>query len=147
MHIIHLRYYFNTYKRCDISSSVRLISILVLQYLRYQHRYYGSAVDHITVDIHQNAQYEYVIVCTIMSPTWRVYLFYLFIQHLLSALFTNKYALMRYLINTLQNKVLVWHRCCSALEQINLWIMNYWNAIIDKWMNKFVSMIINIIIW
>ena len=31
---------------------------------------------------------------------------YLFIQHLLSALFTNKYALMRYLINTLQNKAI-----------------------------------------
>ena len=32
--------------------------------------------------------------------------FILFIQHLLSALFTNKYALMRYLINTLQNKAI-----------------------------------------
>ena len=31
---------------------------------------------------------------------------YLFIQHLLSALFTNKYTLMRYLINTLQNKAI-----------------------------------------
>ena len=31
------------------------------------------------------------------------HLFYLFIQHLLSALFTNKYAL----INTLQNKYLL----------------------------------------
>ena len=31
---------------------------------------------------------------------------FLFIQHLLSALFTNKYALMRYLINTLQNKAI-----------------------------------------
>ena len=36
-----------------------------------------------------------------------LYLFFiLFIQHLLSALFTNKYALMRYLINTLQNKAI-----------------------------------------
>ena len=33
-------------------------------------------------------------------------IFYLFIQHLLSALFTNKYVLMRYLINTLQNKAI-----------------------------------------
>ena len=33
-------------------------------------------------------------------------LFILFIQHLLSALFTNKYALMRYLINTLQKKAI-----------------------------------------
>ena len=31
---------------------------------------------------------------------------YLLIHHLLSALFTNKYALMRYLINTLQNKAI-----------------------------------------
>ena len=32
-----------------------------------------------------------------------LFIYYLFIQHLLSALFTNKYALMRYLVNTLQN--------------------------------------------
>ena len=31
---------------------------------------------------------------------------FLFIQHLLSALVTNKYALMRYLINTLQKKAI-----------------------------------------
>ena len=32
--------------------------------------------------------------------------YYLFIQHLLSALFANKYTLMCYLVNTLQNKAI-----------------------------------------
>ena len=32
--------------------------------------------------------------------------YYLIIQHLLRALFTNKYTLMPYLVNTLQNKAI-----------------------------------------
>ena len=54
-----------------------------------------------------------------------VYLFFLFIQHLLSALYTNKHALMRYLINKIYIYIYT-HTVISIVDIILLIIEVYY---------------------